>query len=57
MLPIALIVLAVIAAIVVLFVLVVALRPAQFRIERSAKIAAPPAAVFAQVNDFHNWNA
>ena len=57
MLEIARIVLAVVAAIVIVFVIIVALRPAQFRIERSTTIAAPPATVFAQVNDFHNWNA
>jgi len=45
-----------VAAVVVLLV-VVALQPSSFRIERSATIAAPPAAVFAQVNDFHNWEA
>lgn len=36
---------------------VVALQPADYRITRTAKIAAPPAAVFAHVNDFHNWDA
>src|SRR3954454_4734137 len=36
---------------------VVALQPADFRIERSATIAAPAPDVFAQVNDFHNWEA
>lgn len=36
---------------------IVALQPSEFRIERSATIAAPPPAVFAQVNDFHNWEA
>jgi uncharacterized protein YndB with AHSA1/START domain len=35
----------------------VALQPADFRMARSATIAAPPADVFAQVNDFHNWEA
>ena len=35
----------------------VAMQPAEFRIERSATIAAPAPAVFAQVNDFHNWEA
>ncbi len=44
-------------AIVVVFLGVVAMQPADFRIERSAVIAAPPADVFAQVNDFHNWVA
>jgi hypothetical protein len=43
--------------IVVVFVLVVALQPAEFRVVRSATISAPPADVFAQVNDFHNWEA
>jgi hypothetical protein len=43
------------AAIIVVFAVAVALQPAEFRIARSATIAAPPAAAFAQVNDFHNW--
>ncbi len=51
------IILAVIAAIVALFLIVVALQPATFRVSRSAKISAPPAAVFAHVNDFHKWEA
>jgi uncharacterized protein YndB with AHSA1/START domain len=46
-----------IAAIVVVLVIVVALQPSEFRVVRSATISAPPAAVFAQVNDFHNWEA
>ena len=45
------------AAIIVIFLIVVALQPADFRITRSAVIAAPPAAVFEQINDFHKWNA
>ena len=36
---------------------VVALRPSDFRVERSAVVAAPPAVVFAQVNDLHKWEA
>ena len=36
---------------------VVATRPSEFRVARSALIAAPASAVFAQVNDFHNWRA
>jgi hypothetical protein len=39
------------------FVIVVALQPADFRVERSATIAAPASDVFAQVNDFHKWSA
>lgn len=34
---------------------VIATRPADFRITRSATMSAPSAAVFAQVNNFHNW--
>jgi uncharacterized protein YndB with AHSA1/START domain len=46
-----------IAAIVVLFLVVVALQPNEMHVERTATIPAPPAAVFAQVNDFHKWGA
>ncbi len=47
----------VIGVVVVLALLcvVIALRPAHFRIERSALIAAPPATVFPLIDDFHNW--
>ncbi len=45
------------AVIVIVFVVVVALRPSQFRVERAATIAAPPPVVFAQVNDFRKWDA
>ena len=37
------------------FAAFVARRPAAFRIARSRTLAAPPDAVFAQVNDFHRW--
>ena len=43
------------AIIVALFITVVALRPADFRIARSTTISAPPEAAFAQVNDLHRW--
>jgi hypothetical protein len=36
---------------------VIATRPADFKIVRAAKSTAPPAALFAQVNDFHKWDA
>lgn len=39
------------------FAVVVALQPSDFRVSRSAKMAAPPETVFAQVNDFHQWQA
>jgi hypothetical protein len=45
------------AAIVATFVIIVALRPADFRIERSAAMAASASTIFAQVNDFHSWEA
>ena len=45
-----------IVALIALFVIVVMMRPADFRISRSATMAAPPADVFAQVNDFHKWD-
>jgi hypothetical protein len=51
------IILIAIAVIVVAFVVVVALQPSEFHIVRSATISAPAPAVFAQVNDFHKWEA
>jgi polyketide cyclase/dehydrase/lipid transport protein len=45
------------AAIVVLFLIVVAMQPADFTVERTATMAAPQADVFAQVNDLHKWDA
>jgi hypothetical protein len=39
------------------FVVVVALQPSDFRVERSATMAAPQADIFAQVNDLHKWDA
>jgi hypothetical protein len=45
------------AVIVVVFVVVVALRPAEFRIARTATIPAPAPVVFGHVNDFHSWEA
>ena len=44
-------------ALVVVFVVVVALQPSKFHVERSVTVAASPAAVFAEVNDFHKWDA
>jgi len=45
------------AVIVIVFVVVVALRPSEYRVARTLMISAPPPAVFAQVNDFHKWDA
>jgi uncharacterized protein YndB with AHSA1/START domain len=47
------------AILIALFLVAVALRPADFRVERSAIIAAAPAALFEEVNDhrkFAAWN-
>lgn len=48
---------AALAVVIVIFVIVVALKPSEFRVTRSAKMTAPPGAVFTQVNDYHNWEA
>lgn len=45
------------AVIIVVFAVIVALQPSDFRVARTATISAPPPAVFAQVNDFHKWEA
>jgi hypothetical protein len=44
-----------VAAILGVLVIVIATRPSEFRVERSATISAPAPVVFAQVNDFHKW--
>ena len=51
------IVLIALAAIAVVLVGIVATQPSDFRITRAATISAPAPAVFAQVNDFHKWEA
>ena len=50
-------ILIVLGLILLVFVVVVALQPADFRVSRSLAMAAPPAAAFAQVNDFHKYDA
>ncbi|MBM3839536.1 MAG: SRPBCC family protein [Verrucomicrobia bacterium] len=45
------------AVIIVVFVVVVAVQPSEFRVTRSATMAAPAAAAFEQVNDLHKWEA
>ena len=42
--------------VIALFLLFVAFRPANFRVERSLTIAAPAQALFEQVNDHHKFN-
>ena len=46
-----------ITIILVLFAVIVTLQPSSFRVARSTSISAPSATVFAQVNDFHRWEA
>jgi uncharacterized protein YndB with AHSA1/START domain len=45
------------AFIALLFIVVIAGQPAEFKVVRSAKISAPPEKIFPQVNDFHQWAA
>lgn len=43
------------AVIVLVLIAVIAMQPSDFKISRSAAIPAPPATVFAQVNELKNW--
>lgn len=47
----------VVLAVVAAFAGYVALQPATYTVERSLLIAAPPAAVFAHIEDFRKWQA
>jgi uncharacterized protein YndB with AHSA1/START domain len=51
------IILIAVAVLVVLLAVVVALRPADFKITRTGRISAPVGVVFDNVNDFHKWQA
>lgn len=44
------------AAIVAVLVAVIASRPTEFRVSRSAEFAASSQTVFEQLNDLHRWN-
>ena len=46
-----------VAAVVVLFLIVVALQPAAFRVSRTAKMKAPASAIFPHMNDMRAWLA
>lgn len=48
---------AVLAAFILILVLVVAARPSDFRIARSASFSAAPDRLFGEVNDLHKWEA
>lgn len=51
------IILVALAVIVIVLVAFVAMQPPQFQVARSAAISAPAPAIFAQVNDFQEWEA
>lgn len=44
-------------ALIIGFVVIVALQPTDFRVSRSINIAAPAAAVVRTGDDFHKWDA
>ena len=46
-----------VAIAVIIFIIVAAMKPSDFRITRTGTITAPASAVFAQVNDLHKWDA
>jgi hypothetical protein len=46
-----------IAALIAIFLIVVALQPSDYRVTRSATMAAAPGTVFDQVNDLQKWRA
>jgi hypothetical protein len=46
-----------IPTIIVLFLIVVAMQPSSYRVARSLVIAAPPDALFPQMNDLKKWAA
>lgn len=50
-------ILIVVAVIIVVFLVIVALQPSDFHVARSVAIAAPPEAVFPQVNELKKWEA
>ena len=43
------------AVVLILFVVIAAVQPPNFRVARSTSIATPPAVPFARVNDLHKW--
>lgn len=48
-------ILLILAFVVLVFFVVAMLQPAEYRVVRAATIAAPPAVVFARVNDLHKF--
>ena len=52
-----LIVLAILCVVLAVAGVVVSMRPGTFTVQRTAAVAAPPAAVFPQVDDLQAWDA
>lgn len=50
-------ILLVLAIFVIVFIVIVALQPAEYSVVRTTTISAPAKAVFGEVNDFHKWEA
>jgi hypothetical protein len=50
-------ILIIVALIIIVLLIVIAMQAPSYTVVRNASMAAPPPAVFAQVNDFHNWEA
>jgi hypothetical protein len=51
------IILIAIPVVLVIFLIIVALQPSDYRVTRSLAIGAPPEAVFPQMNEFKKWAA
>jgi len=51
------IILILVAFAIILFIIVAAMRPDDFRVSRTITISAPASAVFAQVNELQKWDA
>ena len=51
------IILILVAIAVIIFIIVAAMQPSDFRVTRTATISAPASAVFAQVNELQKWDA
>jgi len=55
--PILIAVLGVVVLLLAIFLIVVAMRPNEFKVTRAASLAAPAATLFERVNDFHQWTS
>jgi Polyketide cyclase / dehydrase and lipid transport len=51
------IILILVAIAVIIFIIVAAMQPSDFRVTRTGTISAPASAVFAQVNELQKWDA